>query len=517
MGWSSAVAFGCGVDEKSMRQQVDLMESSGLRDSGYVTFILGCGWQAIDRAKDGTFAANQEAFPSGMDGMAKYVHGKKMQFGLTSTAGSHPCGTRVKAHSKMIGSQDHEASDVKTFVRWGIDFLKMEFCWADNPHTPVDYNPKFSVKDRFKITRDALIATAAPVTYAISAWGIQNPLSWPVKDYANLWRIGDDVAAASDTWNRVVRTINQFASEAWANEPGTFVDLDLLEVGQGGLSRIEVITQFTFWAAAKSPLIISTDLNRLDPGLIRHLKNPKLIAVNQDPLGASVRLRRRYTDQHDVWSGPLKDGSVVVVIVNFLDDTLLIDFNLGDLGYLSANILDLWTEDALDVWNTTIPLQTSAHGVQLLKLTEMVPKPPVKYQKYPAIGQNCDLYGMAAKRVTGTGLAVAGNVGKGSYIQWHDVDGGEQGGRKYVTLDYIMADSELVIKSDCPRCREGYISVNGGPEVKLNFPASGNSWDDVYRDYLLEMDGFTPGPTNKIKITNGNALTPDFVNVGVQI
>ncbi|EGG11661.1 uncharacterized protein MELLADRAFT_90970 [Melampsora larici-populina 98AG31] len=66
-----------------------------------------------------------------------------------------------------------------------------------------------------------------------------------------LLQIGDDVAGASDTWSRVVRTINQFASEAWANEPGTFADLDLLKVGQGGLTRIEVITQFTFWAAAK--------------------------------------------------------------------------------------------------------------------------------------------------------------------------------------------------------------------------------------------------------------------------
>lgn len=42
------------------------------------------------------------------------------------------------------------------------------------------------------------------------------------------------------------------------------------------------------------------------------------------------------------------------------------------------------------------------------------------------------------------------------------------------------------------------------------------SWDDVYSGYLLELDGFTPGTSNKIKITNGPDLTPDFVSLGVQ-
>lgn len=117
---------------------------------------------------------------------------------------------------------------------------------------------------------------------------------------------------------------------------------------------------------------------------------------------------------------------------------------------------------------------TAGHGVQLLKLTEMTQLPPVQYLHYPAIGPNCDLYGSSAKRTTGKGLNVAGNVGKGSYIQWHDIDGGDHGGRKYVTIDYIMADSELVVSSDCPRCRNGWISINDGPEIKLNFPSSGN-------------------------------------------
>lgn len=116
MGWDAAAVYGCNIDEQMMHRQVDAMVSSGLRDAGYVTFILGCGWQAIDRDKDGVFQVcpsifssragtayrstvaltllfcdikvNTGAYPGGMDGMAKYVHDKQMQFGLTSTAGS---------------------------------------------------------------------------------------------------------------------------------------------------------------------------------------------------------------------------------------------------------------------------------------------------------------------------------------------------------------------------------------------------------------------------------------------
>lgn len=189
----------------------------------------------------------------------------------------------------------------------------------------------------------------------------------------------------------------------------------------------------------------------------------------------------------------------------------------------------------------------AGHGVQLLKLTSMIPLPKPKYQKYPAVGPNCNFYGTAATRVTGQGLSVAGNVGKDSYIQWHELDGGDNGGRRKVVLDYIMADSELVVKSNCARCREAYISCNGGPEIKLNMPSSGNvstvdpltfysvkvqvlglmfdgddvaflqSWDDVYWGYLIELDGFLPGATNSIKISNHDALAPDFVSIGIEV
>jgi alpha-galactosidase len=37
-----------------------------------------------------------------------------------------------------------------------------------------------------------------------------------------------------------------------------------------------------------------------------------LMFFQQDSLGKSISLKRRYTDDNDVWAGPLSDGSTVV-------------------------------------------------------------------------------------------------------------------------------------------------------------------------------------------------------------
>ena len=35
------------------------------------------------------------------------------------------------------------------------------------------------------------------------------------------------------------------------------------------------------------------------------------VVPQQDSLGKSIEFKRRYTDNYDVWAGPLSDGSIV--------------------------------------------------------------------------------------------------------------------------------------------------------------------------------------------------------------
>ena len=93
----------------------------------------------------------------------------------------------------------------------------------------------------------------------------------------------------------------------------------MLQVGNNGMTRDEEISHFSLWAALKSPLIISTDVVNVHENTLSILKNPEVIAVNQDPLGRSARLvRREYKGailkqiSYDIWAGDLDDDEIVV-------------------------------------------------------------------------------------------------------------------------------------------------------------------------------------------------------------
>ena len=71
--------------------------------------------------------------------------------------------------------------------------------------------------------------------------------------------------------------------------PGGWNDPDMLEVGNGGMSKTEYVTHFSLWALAKAPLLIGCDMSSMSSDTLEILSNAEVIAVNQDPLGAYVR------------------------------------------------------------------------------------------------------------------------------------------------------------------------------------------------------------------------------------
>ena len=63
-----------------------------------------------------------------------------------------------------------------------------------------------------------------------------------------------------------------------------------LIIGNFGLSYEQCKTQMAMWAIFAAPLLMSVDLRTLKPDYKAILKNKKIIAVNQDPLGIQVGL-----------------------------------------------------------------------------------------------------------------------------------------------------------------------------------------------------------------------------------
>jgi len=61
--------------------------------------------------------------------------------------------------------------------------------------------------------------------------------------------------------------------------------IDMLVVGNPGLSISEQLAQFSLWAIFAAPLMISADLRNMPHASADILLNREIIAVNQDKLG----------------------------------------------------------------------------------------------------------------------------------------------------------------------------------------------------------------------------------------
>ena len=81
-GWSSWYAFYETVSDAKVRQQADLLVSTGLRDAGYVYVNVDGGWEGY-RDSAGNIHPNSN-FPD-MKSLGNYLHGKGLKFGIYSS------------------------------------------------------------------------------------------------------------------------------------------------------------------------------------------------------------------------------------------------------------------------------------------------------------------------------------------------------------------------------------------------------------------------------------------------
>jgi len=99
----------------------------------------------------------------------------------------------------------------------------------------------------------------------------------------------------------------------------------MMTIGRGGMSAAEYRTELALYAVLGAPLLLCSDLRRLDAATLAALTNPELIAANQDadctqgtllaPIrGAGVRGDENWAGQR--WARPLSDGSFLVALVN---------------------------------------------------------------------------------------------------------------------------------------------------------------------------------------------------------
>ncbi|KEH23292.1 alpha-galactosidase-like protein [Medicago truncatula] len=330
MGWNSWNHFACQINEKMIRETADALVSTGLSKLGYTYVNIDDCWAELNRDNKGNLVGKKSTFPSGIKALADYVHSKGLKLGIYSDAGYFTCS------KQMPGSLGHEFQDAKTFASWGIDYLKYDNCYNDESKPTV----------RYPVMTRALMKAGRPIFFSLCEWGDMHPAKWGAK-VGNSWRTTGDI---TDTWESMISRADMNEVYAELARPGGWNDPDMLEVGNGGMTKNEYIVHFSLWAISKAPLLLGCDVRNVTKETLEIVSNKEVIAVNQDSLGVQAKKVRMEGDA-EIWAGPLSGYRVAVVLLNKgTQKHIDITANWNDIGIPPKTVVqarDLWEHKTL--------------------------------------------------------------------------------------------------------------------------------------------------------------------------
>lgn len=364
MGWNSWNKFGCDVSEKLMKEMADAMVESGMRDAGYEYIVIDDCWQ-IGRDSLGNIIPDPERFPNGIKALADYIHSKGLKLGIYSCAGSYTCQGRP-------GSRGYQFQDARQYAAWGIDYLKYDWCSNEGQNARAAY----------QTMSDAIKLSGRPIVFSICEWGENEPWKWG-KGIGHMWRVTPDIRDCYQCkfdWGGVgVLDIIDIMADLYPYAgPGHWNDAEMLEVGNGGMSRDEYITHFSMWCMLATPLMAGNDLRKMDVETKEILTNKEVISVNQDKLGEQAR---RFMDmgEKEIWAKPLDNGELAVCFLNRTEDVWNLNYdwhkqtiyfadqiNIHKKEYL---IRDLWKHQNIGTTKEPTRCMIAPHGVLMVRLS----------------------------------------------------------------------------------------------------------------------------------------------------
>ncbi|KAH8692767.1 alpha-galactosidase 1 [Talaromyces proteolyticus] len=404
LGWNSWNAFNCDIDEDKFLTAAQKLKDLGLADAGYEYVNIDDCWSNKDGrdSTTGRLLPNTTRFPDGINGTAAQVHAMGLKIGIYSSAGTYACA----GYPASIGN---ETIDAQTWAEWGIDYLKYDNCnipsnWSDTcnachpdyidsqyltangtclPNTPnlcpsgYDYSQS-NTAERYRIMGEALQAQNRTILYSLCEWGTAGVETWGNNTAAS-WRMSNDI---NTSWARILNILNQNVFNLdYVNFWG-HPDPDMLEVGNG-LTLQQSRTHFALWAAMKSPLLIGTDLDNLDNDTLSILKNPYLLAFNQDDTigepakpyswGTNPDWTFNDTFPAEFWSGNSSNGTLVLLF-NPYPNTLVKEAVWADIPGLMANgtykVVEVWNDVDLGCQSGGIGLEVNANDTAVFLIQD---------------------------------------------------------------------------------------------------------------------------------------------------
>jgi len=377
MGWNSWNIFQADINELKIKQTADALVDSGMRDAGYTYLVLDDGWMAEERDSEGRLVADPNKFPNGMKAIGDYIHSKDLKFGIYEDRGHSTC-------QQLPGSFQHEQTDMETFAAWGVDYIKLDSCFAES-------NGRLSTED-YAIYRKYIDKTGRPIVLSISDFG-NGAWAWGGKEWAQLWRTSGDIypwmdsvyycadtSAGDHSIHPAFNGLWQFAG------PGHWNDPDMLQVGNMA-NDVENKAHFSLWCILAAPLMAGNDLRSMSDSVKNILTAPEVIKVNQDARGIQGYKVYDSGDQ-EIYNKPLQDGTTAVLLLNKGSEPADITITWDKIGLSgSQKVRDLWARKDLGNYTDSFTAHNlGQHGLMLIKVGSKgkpLPAPaPVPLDKY---------------------------------------------------------------------------------------------------------------------------------------
>jgi alpha-galactosidase len=352
MGWNSWNHFHLDIDDATIRAQATALVKSGMKAAGYEYVLIDGGWEGYHDT-NGIFHPDPKKFPD-MKALCDYLHSLGLKAGIHTSPGPTTCRGREASYG-------HEKQDAETFARWGIDFVKYDWCSGDEVYKPDE------MQAAYKKMHDDLAATGRPILYSLCQYGMQDVWKWGPSVGGQMWRTTADIG---DNYNSMILIgFAQNGLEKYAG-PGHWNDADMLEIGNGKMTDDEYRTQMTLWCILAAPLFAGNDLTKMSPATLEMLTNPEVVAIDQDAAG--VQGHRAWQEgPTQAWIKPLADGTSAIALLNTQTRPATVTVNLNELGVPETiQARDVWQHKDLGTLHQRLTVSLPRHGAMLLKVSK---------------------------------------------------------------------------------------------------------------------------------------------------
>ena len=309
MGFNTWNYFNCQgggghgrVNQALIQAIADAFVSSGMAAVGYQYVNIDDCWAEASRNAAGGMVASHTDFPNGMKPVADYCHSKGVKLGIYSDVASKTCA------QTMPGMSGHENQDADTFVAWGVDYIKVDWCSGTGGQSLASYTKVRNALTQAVGAMKPTVPTAHALVFSMCNWGQDNTWLW-ADSVGNLWRTTGDITSQ---WGSMLGNMDQNQAHYAYSRISSWNDPDMMEVGIGSFTNAAMSrSHFSLWCMMAAPLVTGTDVRNMDATTKSILTNADAIAIDQDTLGGDMTLgaiqgRKVVTGNSEVWVKLLK-------------------------------------------------------------------------------------------------------------------------------------------------------------------------------------------------------------------